>query len=100
MQVVRIWDGNRFCVAVIEHGRKLVHAVVIEDAGVRKLSFPLIPDPDQKEFLAPPAIVGPLPHRHGVYPLGRACRKFLDVGRRAGITESARAMLKEGLEVT
>lgn len=89
MYVTRFWDSNRWTVGVAREGRSLVHVVSIDDSGVRSQRLPL---EETKTFQK--VSLG----RRGDYPLGRACRKMLAVGRRAGITKDAREILQEGLE--
>lgn len=88
-EVVRIHDGHGFCVAVLgQKGRVWTQYVSINSYPVRK----------QKVRTAKLGkLCRPLELRGKPYPLARAARQMLRVGKNMGITKGAKALLKEAL---
>jgi hypothetical protein len=85
LQVLRVHDGHRFCTALVKVGNKHMHAVVMDDCGIRVISGP-------KEDLR---YSQPLERKGAPYPIDRLVRKFRAFGRERGITEAAKAILNE-----
>lgn len=83
-QAVRFHDGERYVAALAREGRSKLHLVVIEDAGVRRLSVPL----DEGRYIRP------LELRGKPYPVDRMVKKFRAFGRERGITEAAKSELE------
>lgn len=79
-QAVRFHDGQRFVAALAREGRTRLHLVVIDDAGVRRLTVPK----DEARYLRPLLLRGK------PYPVERAVRKFRAFGRERGITDAAK----------
>lgn len=87
IQAVRFHDGQRYCVALVKTGHKHLHAVVIDDCGVRVVSEP-------KEAQR---YTEPLMRRGAPYPMDRLVRQFKRIGRERGITAAAENILEEAL---
>jgi hypothetical protein len=69
---------------IFKEGRKWVHAVTLDQpVRLQRLTH------DQEANLTPAL------YRGERYPLARACRRLLAFGRRVGITDGARAALKQ-----
>lgn len=84
-QALRIHDGDRFCSALVTVGTKLMHAVVMDDCGVRVISAP-------KEDMRYSA---PLLRKGAPYPVERMVKAMRTWGRHRGITIQAKTMLAE-----
>jgi hypothetical protein len=87
IQAVRFHDGERYCVALVKTGHKHLHAVVIDDCGVRVVSEP-------KEASR---YTQPLVRKGAPYPLDRLVRHMRRIGRERGITAAAENILEEVL---
>jgi hypothetical protein len=85
LQAVRYHDGERYTSALIKMGHKHMHAVVIDDSGVRVVSEP-------KEASR---YTTPLELRGKPYPVERLVRHMRRVGRERGITAGAKNILGE-----
>lgn len=81
---VRFHDGERFVSALAREGRSKLHLVMMDDAGIRRLSVPL----EEARYLRP------LELRGKPYPVERMVRKFRAFGRERGITEAAKLELE------
>lgn len=78
-------DGDRWHAALVQLGHKNMHAVVIDDAGVRVISEPL----------AASRHCQPLLLRGKDYPVERMVKLFRRVGKERGITKGALDILAE-----
>lgn len=88
-EVVRIHNGSGFCVAVLgNRGRVWTPYVSIDAYPIRKHKI-------RTAKLA--KYCKPLELRGKPYPLTRAAKQMLRVGRNMGITKGAKALLKEAL---
>lgn len=85
-EMVRYHDGDRYVTAVKYEGRKYMHVVLIDDAGVVKRAVPI----EEGKWYCKPLMLGDAP-----YPLVRGINKLRSVGRRAGITQAAKQLLTE-----
>jgi hypothetical protein len=83
--VCRFHDGERYAAALVKIGRTKIHAVVIDDCGVRVISEPL----ESARYC------GPLVFNSEPYPLPRLLKHFKRVGRGRGITDAAKVILAE-----
>jgi hypothetical protein len=89
-QALRIHDGDRFCSALVKVGHKLMHAVVMDDFGIRVVSAP-------KEDMRYTAV---LLRKGAPYPVEKMAKAFRTWGRHRGITAAAKTLLTEALEET
>lgn len=85
LQAVKFHDGEREVCGLMKVGTKLVHIIVIDDAGVRVLSEPA-------EAIR---YTRPLLHRNQPYPIDRFCKHLRRVGRERGITQKAKELMGE-----
>jgi len=85
LQPVKFHDGEREVCALMKVGTKLVHFIVIDDAGVRVLSEPETAIKYTR----------PLLHRNAPYPVERFAKHLRRVGRERGITQKAKQLLEE-----
>jgi len=88
MKAVRYHDGERACAALLKVGHKNLHAVVIDDVGVRVISEPL----------AALKHCTDLTLRGQPYPLARLVKHLRRAGHERGITQAALAILDETTE--
>lgn len=84
---VRYHCGERWQVALLQVARTQMHAVIVDDSGVRVLSE----NKDAARHCTP------LERRGEPYPLARLASKLLGVGRQRGITQAAKAICEEAL---
>lgn len=85
LQAVRYHDGERYTSALLKVGHKNMHAVVIDDCGVRVVSEPK----DGSRYCMP------LTRKGQPYPLERLVKHMRRIGRERGITAGAKAILAE-----
>lgn len=85
LQVVRFHDGDRYCAALVKIGHTQLHAVVIDDCGVRVVSEPK----------AASRYTEPLMLKGKPYPPERLARIMRRIGRERGITAAAKNILAE-----
>jgi len=83
-QLVRYHDGERWISALVTVGHKHLHAVYLDDCGVRVLTEP-------KEQLRH---AEPLMRRGQPYPLERFLRHMRRFAKERGITVEARKLLE------
>jgi hypothetical protein len=87
IEALRIHDGDRFCSALVKVGNKLMHAVVMDDFGVRVITAP-------KEDLRYSA---PLLRKGAPYPVAKMAMAMKTWGRHRGMTEAAKKLLDEAI---
>ncbi|MCI0349912.1 MAG: hypothetical protein L0Z53_10845 [Acidobacteriales bacterium] len=83
----RFHDGERYVVAIGHEGRTRLHLAVITDGGVTALDVPR----GELRYCEPLTLKG------SAYPVARAARRMLAVGRRNGITRGARDILRQAI---
>jgi len=82
-EIVRYHDGSAHRVAIVQAGRKLLHAIMLEDGPLRVRKLPA----KEGRYMAP------LTFRNGAYPLRRAVAGFKKHGKAHGATKSAQRFL-------
>lgn len=82
-EIVRYHDGSAYRVAIVQAGRKLLHAIMLEDGPLRVRKLPA----KEGRYMAP------LTFRNGAYPLRRAVAGFRKHGKAHGCTRTARRFL-------
>lgn len=87
LQAVRYHCGERWQVALLQIARTQMHAVIVDDSGVRVLSE----NKDAARHCTPLQRLGE------PYPVARLANRLLAVGRSRGITVAAKAICQEAL---
>ena len=82
-KIVRYHDGSAYRVAIVHAGRKLLHALLLEDGPLRVRKLPQ----EEAHHMAP------LVYRGGPYPLRRAVKTFRRHGKAHGCTKTASRFL-------
>lgn len=82
-EIVRYHDGSAYRVAIVQAGRKLLHAIMLEDGPLRVRKLPA----KEGRFMVPLAYHG------AAYPLRRALVTFKRHGKAHGCTRTARRLL-------
>jgi hypothetical protein len=84
IRLVKYHNGDQFVVAFTRRGRKFLHVVTIDS-----------PMTVTKCRIAEERYMVPLKKGDDFYPYKRAVNKFLHAGKRLGISDRARAILKQ-----
>ena len=85
VEAVRYHDGERFVSALLKVGHKQLHAVVVDDSGVRVVTEPK----EATRYITPLLLKGQ------PYPTQRFVRHLRRIGRERGITQAAKNILEE-----